>query len=205
MLNLGRHASCLSCGIRNNLDVQFPAARAVEFREEDALPAAEREFPVDDPYGLRRARQGRLNVRIGIAFRVRGIRDARYETVECRSEILRHCWIVAFVDDYARGGMRDIEMADAVGASRFADGCCDLVGHVLQLGASFGAHMERLQQSRRAWLFARLHPLLPFRRFRSARYQRLTNNHHANLRYVASRFRCYDLVLPRACGAVAKW
>src|SRR5580658_10516905 len=144
-------------------------------------------------------------MRIGIAFRVRGIRDARYETVECRSEILRHSRIIAFVDDHARGGVRDVDMAHAIPATGFAHGDLDLVGHVLQLGSSLGPHMERLQQSRRAWLFVRLHSLLPFRHFRSARYQRLTNNHHANLRYVASRFRCYDLVLPRASGAVAKW
>src|SRR5580658_3843334 len=50
ILTLGRHASCLRCGVRDNLDAQFPAARPVKFREENPLPAAQREPSGDDPH-----------------------------------------------------------------------------------------------------------------------------------------------------------
>jgi len=54
--------------VRTEFDVKFAGAGAVEFGEEDYLPAAEREAALFDEYCFGGANECRLDVRVGIAF-----------------------------------------------------------------------------------------------------------------------------------------
>ena len=121
---------------------RFARARAVEFGEEDHLPAAQREAAVLDPDGFGEPDERRLDVRIGIAFGVAIVAVVRDQPVEGRFHIARDVGIVAFVDHHAGRRVRNVEMAHAVHAAGIAHELFDFVGDVLEFGAARRPYLD---------------------------------------------------------------
>ena len=117
-------------------------AGAVELAEEDALPAAEGEAGVFDKDGGAGADQRSFDVGVGVAFGVTIARVARHKAVESGFDIAGDVGVVSFVDGDARGGVRDVEMADAGGDARRGDERLDGRGDVEKLGAAPGFDVE---------------------------------------------------------------
>jgi hypothetical protein len=119
--------------------VKFAGAGAVEFGEEDYLPAAESEAALLDKYRFGRADEGRLDVRVGIAFRVLEKGAIGDEAIEGTLHVASDIGIISFVDDDTGRGVRDVEMAkaglDAGTANEAFDFGCD----VLEFRATGGA------------------------------------------------------------------
>ena len=117
-------------------------AGAVEFAEEDALPAAELELAFGDEDGGGSAHERGFDVGVGVAFGVSEIAALGNQAGKGGFEIGGDVGVGVFVDDDAGGGVRDVEMADAgVDAGvvhEFGDGG----GDVEQLGAALGADVE---------------------------------------------------------------
>src|SRR6185437_14779711 len=108
-------------GVGDDFDAEFAGAGAVEFGEEYGLPAAEREAAIFDPDGFGGADDCGFYVRIGVAFGMLVVAAARDEAVERGFDITRYRGIVAFVNENASGGVRHVQMTDAVKAAGFAD------------------------------------------------------------------------------------
>ena len=118
-----------SGSVGEDFDAQAAGARAVEFAEENALPAAEFELASADENRGGAAHERRLDVRIGVAFGVaiaadfflcpsaRKVRmrwgsrgnQARERGFDVGGDVC----IVIFVDEHARRGVRDVEVTYA--------------------------------------------------------------------------------------------
>src|SRR5690348_15684311 len=116
--------------VGDDFDAEFAGARAIEFGEEYGLPAAEREAVIFDPDGFGGADDCGFYVRIGVAFGMFVVAAPRDEAVERGFDITRDGRIVSFVDENASGGVRHVQMADAVKAAGFADDGVDFGGDV---------------------------------------------------------------------------
>lgn len=118
-------------GVGDDFDAEFAGARAIEFSEEDGLPASEDEASIFDPDGFGGADKRGFDVRVGVAFGMFVIAVVRDEAIKSRFDVARDGGIVAFIDEHARGGVRNIQVANAAGASGFADERFNLGGHAL--------------------------------------------------------------------------
>ena len=132
-------------GIGDDLDSDFAVARPVKLAEEECLPSAEGQPAILDHYGLADARQRAFHMRIGIAFGVLIVGVARCHAVEHDFDVARHRGIIAFVHEDARGGVRYIEIADALVAPGCGNNLLDLLGDVNQLRAARALHCNRVR------------------------------------------------------------
>ena len=122
--------------------MELAGARAVEFAEEDALPAAQGQVAVDDEDGLGVAYQDGLDVRVGIAFAVFVWAAVWDQTIKGGFYVAGHVWIGVFVDGDGGGGVRDVEMAHAGFDLRFGYEGLDFISHVYKLGAASGFDLQ---------------------------------------------------------------
>jgi hypothetical protein len=132
-------------GIWDDLNVKLAGTRAVEFSEKDGLPATQGKAAFLDEDGFGGADEGGLDVRIGIAFGVFILAGARDEPVESGFDVAGHGGIIAFVDEDACGGVRDVEIADAICYAGIADDPFDFLCNVLQFGAARRADGEAMR------------------------------------------------------------
>jgi len=138
VMTTGRHGL-----VGDDFDAEAAGAGAVEFAEEDALPAAEFEFAFGDEDGGGSAHERGLDVGVGVAFGVAvgcGVfwNEAREGGLDIGSDV----WVGAFVDDDAGGGVRDVEVADAGVHGGVLDEFGDGGSDVQELGAALGADGE---------------------------------------------------------------
>ena len=129
-------------GIGDDLDAELSCAWAIEFGEEDLLPAAEREAAALNPYGCGGANQRGLDVGIGVAFGVLEMGAVWNEAVKSTFHIAGNVGVVALVDQDAGRGVRDVEVAHAGLAGGGADETFNFGGDVAQFGAARGADVD---------------------------------------------------------------
>jgi hypothetical protein len=127
---------------------QFARARAIEFGEEDGLPAPKGKLAAFDPNSFGRAYERGLDVRIGITLGVLVGAGVRYEAVEGSLNVARDGRVIAFIDEYARSRMRNIEKADPLIAAGITQGLLDFGGDVLKLGSARRADTDRARERR---------------------------------------------------------
>jgi hypothetical protein len=132
------------CRIGDDLDAQLPRPGAVKLSEEDTLPLAERGPTVFNPDRFGRADERGLDMRIRIPFRVPKQGAIGNQPVERAFHISRHVRVIALIDQNARRRVRNIEVAHAEDATRFADGRFDLVRDVLELGPTRSADRQNM-------------------------------------------------------------
>src|SRR6202021_3955746 len=94
-------------------ETKFAGSGAVEFGEEDDLPAAESEPAFLDEYCFGRAYERGLAVRVGIAFCVLEEGAIGDEAIEGAFHVAGDIRAVAFIDDHACGGGRHAEMEES--------------------------------------------------------------------------------------------
>lgn len=99
--------------VGNDFDVKLAMAGAVEFGEEDFLPAAEREAARYDENRFGGADESGLDVRIGITFGVAEVRAIGDEAIERAFHVVRNVGIIALVDEDAGRGVGNVKMANA--------------------------------------------------------------------------------------------
>src|SRR5215467_2631582 len=104
----------------------LPAARAVEFAEEDGLPPAERRYCALDEHDGRGTDQRGLDMAVGVS---RGMSVASFvgdQVGEPRKKVLGHIRIGALVDDHARRRVGNVDVAYAVGYPAIGNGFCHI-------------------------------------------------------------------------------
>jgi len=124
--------------------VDFAGAGAVEFGEEDALPAAEGEFDFFDEDELGAAGEDGFDVGVSVAFGVAIGAGCGDEAVERAFGVGGDIGVGAFVDDNSRGGVRDVEEAGAAANAESGNDALDVVGDVEQLGTARSFDLDGL-------------------------------------------------------------
>jgi hypothetical protein len=127
---------------RDEFDAEFAGAGAVEFGEEDDLPATKSEAALLDEYRFGGADERRLDVRVGVPFCVLEEGTIRDEAIERAFHVPRDIGIVAFIYDDAGGGVRDVEMAKAGLDAGIANEAFDFGCDVLEFCAARGADRD---------------------------------------------------------------
>jgi hypothetical protein len=127
---------------------EFAGARTVELGKEDLLPLAEGEPAVLDPDGLRAAEKGKFDVGIGVPFRVAEAFVVRDKAIEGVLHVAGDVGIVALVDDYAGGSVRDEEVAGAIGAAGRVYELFDFGRDVPKFGAARGADFDCVEHEK---------------------------------------------------------
>ena len=122
--------------------MKFAGARAVEFSEENDLPAAENQAALLDEYRFGGADERRFDVRVGIPFCVLEEWRIGDEAIERAFHVPRHVRIVALIYDDTGGGVWDIEMANAGLDSGIANEAFDFGGNVFEFCAARGADRD---------------------------------------------------------------
>ena len=128
--------------VGDDFDAEEAGAGAVEFAEEDALPAAELEFAFGDEDGGGGAHERGLDVGVGVAFGVLIAGVLGNQAREGGFHIGGDVGVGVFVDDDAGGGVRDVKVADAGVHGGVVHEFGDGSGDVEQLGAALGADGE---------------------------------------------------------------
>jgi len=128
--------------VRDEFDAEFAGAGAVEFGEENYLPAAESEAALFDEYRFRGADERRLDVRVGIPFCVLEEGAIGDETIERAFHVPCYVWIVAFIYDDTGGGVRDVQMANARIDCGIANEAFDIGGNVFEFCTARGADRD---------------------------------------------------------------
>lgn len=134
----------------NYFYVNLAPARAVKFAKENSLPATERQSPILDKDSLRRPDDRRLDMRVRIAFSVAIAIIARHHFVESSLDIASDIGIVVLVDDHARSGMRDVEMANPFVNTRSRNFMRDFLGDIDQFRAPRRIQLDRCLMALRA-------------------------------------------------------
>src|SRR5712692_5538788 len=139
----------------HNPDADLAAARAIKLTEEDALPAAQRQPPPFDVNCLRDAGECGLDVRVCVSFPVLVRPALGHEAVERRFDVPGNVRVVALVDGDPGGGMRHIEVAEAVGDTGSGDNLFDVGSDIHELGAPRAFYFEQARaRPRRGSAFA---------------------------------------------------
>src|ERR1041384_6701342 len=124
-------------------DLDLARPRAVPLTKEYGFPPTEGGLAVMHWRGARRTAQHRLDVRIRVALRVLERRLLGHNLGKVRLDVAGDGGVGALVDGHARGGMRNEDLADAVGDAGSLDGRAHLVGDVDQLRAPPAVDLER--------------------------------------------------------------
>jgi len=122
--------------------MKFAGAGAVEFGEEDDLPAAESEPALLDEYCFGGADERGLDVRVGIAFCVLEEGAIGDEAIEGAFHVAGDIRVVAFIDDHACSGVRHIQVANAGLDSGIAHEALDFGGNVFEFSPARGADRD---------------------------------------------------------------
>src|SRR5216684_3537672 len=122
--------------VRHDFYQDGALARAVEFTKKNSLPGAESEFAVFDEDGLARSGEDGFHVRVRVAFGVAIPALMRDQAIEDLFDVAGDVGIGVFVDDDSGGGVRNIDVADAVFHIRFADSLFDFAGDIYKLRAA---------------------------------------------------------------------
>src|SRR5207248_3838798 len=135
-------------GIGDDFDEHGALARTVEFAKEDSLPGAEREFAIFDEDGLTRSSENRFHVGISIAFGVLIGTLLRDEAIKNCFNIGCYIGVGMFVDGYACGGVRNVNVTEASFYAGFADRLFDFMCNVEKLSSpsafdAKGFHVRR--------------------------------------------------------------
>jgi hypothetical protein len=128
-------------------------ARAVEFAEEDSLPGAQREFAVFDECGLTRSGEDGLHVGIGVALGVLVRAFVGNQAIEDSFDVAGNVGIGVLVDDDSGGGVRNVDVADAVLHGGFADSLFDFARDINKLRAAirFDAESFHYRENAMGW------------------------------------------------------
>jgi hypothetical protein len=139
--------------VGKHLKVNVAVARAVEFREEDALPTTESEFSLlHEDEGVPTDQHG-LDVRVRVALHVAIRSGGGDEPIEGALGIGSNVGIGMFVDQDARGGVRRVEEAGAGLDAKGSHDTLDLVSDINHLSAAIrlysdGLHGKNVKQKR---------------------------------------------------------
>src|SRR5207302_10400573 len=126
--------------VGNDFDAEAAGARAVEFAEENSLPAAELELACADENRGAAADERRLDVRIGVAFDVAVAGVLGDKAREGDLDIGGDGRVITFVDEHGGGGVRDIDVTDAALYAGVLHHFGYAGSDVEQLRAALGAH-----------------------------------------------------------------
>ena len=118
--------------------MDFARARAIEFREEDALPAAKSELRFFDENELRDAGENGFDVRVGVAFSMAIGSRGWDEAIESAFGVGGDIGVGMFVDKDAGGSVRDVEETGAGSNAKCGDDALDVAGYVEQLRPARG-------------------------------------------------------------------
>lgn len=141
---------CATSGLNavgKDLDVEFALAGAVEFCEENALPATEGEFAFFYENKLRGAGEHGFDVRVGVAFGVAVGAGGGNETVEGALRIGSDIGVGMFVDENGSRGVRNVQEASADADAESGDDALDVSGDVDELGAARSFDADGLHEA----------------------------------------------------------
>ena len=97
----------------DDLDAELAGAWAIEFAEEDGLPAAQGQTAVGNLDGLRHTHQRGFDMRIGVPLKVFVTGVFGNQLVKRRFDVAGNVGVSIFVYGDARGGVRYVKVAQA--------------------------------------------------------------------------------------------
>src|ERR1700751_5257277 len=99
--------------VRDYFDEYVALPRPIEFTKENALPCAQRKFPIFDEDGLAGSGQDGFHVRIGVSFRMAVGTILLNQAIENSFHIPGNIGIGVFVDGHAGRRVRDVNAAQS--------------------------------------------------------------------------------------------
>src|SRR5215469_7189804 len=130
--------------VRENLEINFSFPRAVEFGEENTLPAPKGEFAFLDKHELADTYEHSLYMRIRVAFKVPEGTGHRDEAIERAFGIGSNIRIGVFVDEDGSRGMGDVEETSARADIKSGNNALHFVSDIEHLRTANGFHADRL-------------------------------------------------------------
>ena len=127
-----------------NFYIELPIARAIEFGEQYALPAAEGELGFFNEDELGCACKHCFYVGVSVAFGMLVGRIVGDEAVVSGFGVGGDIWVSMFVDQDAGRSVGDVQKADAGFYAGGIDELFDFVGYVYELGTAFGFYVKGL-------------------------------------------------------------
>jgi hypothetical protein len=133
--------------VGEDLYVEFAFAGAVEFGEENALPAAEGEFAFFDEDELCGAGEHGFDVRVRIAFGVAVWPGGGNQAIEGAFGIGGDVGVAVFVDENGSSGVGDIEEAGTDADAESGDDALNVAGYVDELSAARSFDRDGLHEA----------------------------------------------------------
>src|ERR1039457_2329568 len=136
---------CTPCSNPRDLDRERPAAGAVEFREDDALPSAQEHRRVPNLKAESLAHEHAAHMRIGVAaLAIRVLRVVVAIVVAAVDDALEEALdivekrLLPFVQEQRGRGVQGLQVHETVANAALADDVVDAIGDVEQLQALIG-------------------------------------------------------------------